>query len=113
MAIVTSTLGESHGRTPATRDSARTSAGARNLPESPLRSLSLVLPQPPWWWPKRCGYCTAGPAYLGIKLSLSDPNSVSAIRNGNYTAQDSAGIAFCEAETEGEELIALADGSDQ
>jgi len=54
-----------------------------------------------------------GPAYLGIKLSLSDPNSVSAIRNGNYTAQDSAGIAFCEAETEGEELIALADGSDQ
>ncbi len=37
-----------------------------------------------------------GPAYSDIKLSLSDLNNISAISQGNYTAQHSAGIAFCE-----------------
>lgn len=37
-----------------------------------------------------------GPAYSDIKLSLSDLTNVSAISKGNYTAQDSAGIKFCE-----------------
>ena len=37
-----------------------------------------------------------GPAYSDIKLSLSDLNSVSAIRKSNYTVQDSAGVLFCD-----------------
>jgi hypothetical protein len=49
-----------------------------------------------------------GPAYSDIKLSLSDLNNVSAISKGNYTAQDSAGIAFCDADIEDAGLIAPA-----
>jgi hypothetical protein len=41
-----------------------------------------------------------GPAYSDIKLSLSDPCTVSAIRKGNYTVQDSAEIPYCDAENE-------------
>jgi len=38
-----------------------------------------------------------GPSYSDIKLSLSDLTNLSAIPSGNYSAQDSAGITFCEA----------------
>jgi hypothetical protein len=37
-----------------------------------------------------------GPAYSDIKLSLSDLNSVSAIRKSSYTVHDSAGVLFCD-----------------
>jgi hypothetical protein len=49
-----------------------------------------------------------GPAYSDIKLSLSDLNNVSAISHCNYTVQDSAGIAFCDADIEDAGLIAPA-----
>ena len=38
-----------------------------------------------------------GPAYHDIKLGLGDPGKVFACRNGNYTAQDAAGVTFVEA----------------
>ena len=44
-----------------------------------------------------------GPAYSDIKLSLSDLGSVSAISAGSYTAQDSAGIAFTDADSGNED----------
>lgn len=37
-----------------------------------------------------------GPAYSDIKLSLSDLRALSAIRKGNYTAQDAAGVLFTD-----------------
>jgi hypothetical protein len=37
-----------------------------------------------------------GPAYSDIKLSLSDPKNLSAIRRDDYTVHDSVGISFCE-----------------
>lgn len=49
-----------------------------------------------------------GPAYSDIKLSLSEPGCVSAVRKGNYTVQDSAGIPFCAAESADKRLITLA-----
>lgn len=49
-----------------------------------------------------------GPAYSDIKLSLSNPGSVYAIRNGKYVVQDAAEMSFCDAEIEADELIALA-----
>jgi hypothetical protein len=49
-----------------------------------------------------------GPAYSDIKLSLSEPGSVYAVRKGNYVVQDSAEIPFCDAVLEGDESIALA-----
>jgi hypothetical protein len=53
-----------------------------------------------------------GPAYSDIKLSLSGLNNVSAISKGNYTVQDSAGIAFCDADIGDTGLIALATESE-
>jgi len=49
-----------------------------------------------------------GPAYSDIKLSLSEPGSVYAIRKRKYVVQDSIEIPFCDAELEEDELIALA-----
>ena len=37
-----------------------------------------------------------GPAYLDIKLGLGNPGKRFALRNGNYTAQDTAGVTFVE-----------------
>jgi hypothetical protein len=37
-----------------------------------------------------------GPAYHDIKLSLGNPGRRFAIRNGNYTARDTAGVTFVE-----------------
>jgi hypothetical protein len=49
-----------------------------------------------------------GPAYSDIKLSLSEPGGVYAVRRGNYIVQDSAEIPFCDAGIEEDELIGLA-----
>jgi hypothetical protein len=38
-----------------------------------------------------------GPAYLGVKLGLGNPGQRHARRNGNYTAQDAAGLTFVQA----------------
>ena len=53
-----------------------------------------------------------GSAYSDIKLSLSDLRNVSATSKRSYTAQDSAGIEFCDAEMEGEDLGSLAVASE-
>lgn len=38
-----------------------------------------------------------GPAYLDLKLGLGEPGKTSALRNGNYSAPDTAGLTFVEA----------------
>ena len=39
-----------------------------------------------------------GPAYFGIKLGLGNPGKRLTHRNGNYTAQDAAGLSFVRAD---------------
>jgi hypothetical protein len=38
-----------------------------------------------------------GPAYLDVKLGVGNPGKRFARRNGNYTAQDAAGLSFVRA----------------
>jgi hypothetical protein len=49
-----------------------------------------------------------GPAYSDIKVSLSAPGSIYAIRKGNYVVQDSIEIPFCDAELDEDDVLALA-----
>lgn len=53
-----------------------------------------------------------GPAYSDVKVSLSEPGSIYAVRSRNYMVQDLAGIPFCDAEVEEDELVALAARAD-
>jgi hypothetical protein len=39
-----------------------------------------------------------GPAYLDIKLRLGNPGKRLTRRNGDYTAQDAAGLSFLRAD---------------